>query len=60
MEVLFDEILQDLKIQLDISSEHEVALLSSKIKNAIREEVGKYLYYETECKPMIITVIQEV
>ena len=37
MEVLFDEILQDLKIQLDISSEHEVALLSSKIKNAIRE-----------------------
>lgn len=32
----------------------------NKIKNAIREEVGKYLYYETECKPMIITVIQEV
>ncbi len=32
----------------------------NKIKNAIREDVGKYLYYETECKPMIITVIQEV
>lgn len=32
----------------------------NKIKNGIREEVGKYLYYETECKPMIITVIQEV
>lgn len=32
----------------------------NKIKNAIREEVGKYLYSETECKPMIITVIQEV
>lgn len=32
----------------------------NKIKNSIREEVGKYLYYETECKPMIITVIQEV
>ena len=32
----------------------------NKIKNAIREEVGKYLYIETECKPMIITVIQEV
>ena len=32
----------------------------NKIKNAIREEVGKYLYLETECKPMIITVIQEV
>ena len=37
MEVLLDEILQDLKLQLDISSEQEVALLSSKIKNAIRE-----------------------
>lgn len=32
----------------------------NKIKNSIREEVGKYLYAETECKPMIITVIQEV
>lgn len=32
----------------------------NKIKNAIRDEVGKYLYLETECKPMIITVIQEV
>ena len=32
----------------------------NKIKNSIREEVGKYLYQETECKPMIITVIQEV
>ena len=32
----------------------------NKIKNSIREEVGRYLYQETECKPMIITVIQEV
>ena len=32
----------------------------NKIKNSIREDVGKFLYYETECKPMIITVIQEV
>jgi ribonuclease J len=32
----------------------------NKIKNAIRDEVGKYLYNETECKPMIITVILEV
>ena len=32
----------------------------NKIKNGIREEVGKYLYKETECKPMIITVILEV
>lgn len=30
------------------------------IKTKIREELGKYLYSETECKPMIIAVIQEV
>ncbi len=32
----------------------------NKIKNSIREDVGKYLFYETECKPMVITVIQEI
>ena len=32
----------------------------NKIKNEIREELGRYLYLETECKPMIIAVIQEV
>lgn len=30
------------------------------IKNEIREVLGKYFYEETGCKPMIITVIQEV
>ena len=32
----------------------------NKIKNGIREELGKYLFTETECKPMIITVITEI
>ncbi len=32
----------------------------NKIKVEIREELGKYLYEETECKPMIIAVIQEL
>ncbi len=32
----------------------------NKIKQEIREELGKYLYEETECKPMIIAVIQEI
>lgn len=32
----------------------------NKIKNGIREELGKYLFLETECKPMIITVITEI
>ena len=32
----------------------------SKIKNEVREVLGKFFYRETESKPMIITVIQEV
>lgn len=32
----------------------------SKIRNEIREKVGSYLYKETQCKPVILTVIQEV
>jgi ribonuclease J len=32
----------------------------NKIRNLIRDEIGKYLYKETECKPMIITVMLEV
>ena len=32
----------------------------NEIKNQIREELSKYFYHETECKPMIIAVIQEV
>lgn len=30
------------------------------VKNRIREELGRYLYNETGCKPMIIAVVQEV
>ncbi|MEG2351294.1 MAG: ribonuclease J [Bacilli bacterium] len=32
----------------------------NKIKMGIREKLSRYLYEETECRPMIITVIQEV
>ena len=32
----------------------------NKIKLGIRDRLSRYLYEETECKPMIITVIQEV
>ena len=31
-----------------------------KIRNDIREQVGQYLYKETQCKPVILTVIQEI
>ncbi len=32
----------------------------TQIKNEVRESLGRYFYKETEAKPMIITVIQEV
>ena len=32
----------------------------NKIKMDIRDRLGKYFYKETECKPMIIIVVQEV
>ncbi|MFV0249946.1 MAG: ribonuclease J [Bacilli bacterium] len=32
----------------------------NKIKSGIRDKLGKYLYHETECKPMILIVMQEV
>ena len=31
-----------------------------KIRNDIREKVGAYLYKATSCKPVILTVIQEI
>jgi len=32
----------------------------NKVKNSIRDTLGKYFYDETECKPMILLVIGEV
>ena len=32
----------------------------NKIKAGIRDKVGKYFYQQTECKPMILIVLQEV
>lgn len=32
----------------------------NKIKTTIRDRVGKFLYESTECKPMILIVVQEV
>lgn len=52
------------KICLDIIlkniSEEEKKVDYTQIKNEVRETLGKYFYKETETKPMIITVIQEV
>lgn len=32
----------------------------TKIKSGIRDKVGSYFYNETECRPMILVVLQEV
>jgi len=40
------------------SKEHYIDF--NQIRTEIRDRVGKYLYQETECKPMILSVIQEV
>ena len=32
----------------------------NKIKTDIRDVLGKFLFEETECKPMIITIINEI
>lgn len=32
----------------------------TKVRNDVRDALGSYLYNETECKPMVLLVIQEV
>ena len=32
----------------------------TKVKNGIRDRLGKYFYQETECRPMILVVMQEI
>ena len=32
----------------------------TKVKNGIRDRLGKYFYQETECKPMVLVVTQEI
>lgn len=41
-------------------SEEDKKVDYTQIKNEVRDNLGKYFYKETEAKPMIITVIQEV
>lgn len=50
------------KISLEVINENTKPnyLDFNKIKSGIRDKLGKYLYRETECKPMILIVVQEV
>lgn len=50
------------KIALECIKEHAIGphIEFNKVKNQVRENVGKYIYKQTECKPMIISVILEI
>ncbi len=48
------------EVILENVSKEEKRIDYSKIKNEVREILGKYYYKMTESKPMIITVIQEI
>lgn len=50
------------KICLDVINENTKPnyIEFNKIKSGIRDKLGKYLYRETECNPMILIVMQEV
>jgi len=53
---------EDICLQvIESNIEPEVSKVDyTAIKNSIRDKLGKFLYKETESRPMIITVIQEV
>lgn len=50
------------KICLDVVNENTKPnyIEFNKIKSGVRDKLGKYLYRETECNPMILIVMQEV
>ena len=50
------------RISLEVIHQHtkDQTLDFNKIKPGLRDKLGKYLYQETECKPMILIVLQEV
>ena len=50
------------KISIEVINEHtkENYIDFNKIKLGIRDKLGKYLYKETEGRPMILIVMQEI
>jgi len=59
------DLLEETKVISKEAIENNIELDSkrvdyTRIKNDVRDKLGKFFYQETESKPMIITVIQEV
>ena len=61
-EVFFEFInqIKDISLQIINSNISNNFVDYNKIKNDLRDKLGKFLYEETECKPMIITIINEI
>ena len=57
--LLIDE-MKNICLNIIKNNTHNNYIEYNKIKNTIRDELSKYLVSQTGCKPMIITVIQEI
>ena len=56
----FIEQIKDISLKIINSNITSSYVDFNKIKEDIRNVLGKFLYEETECKPMIITIINEI
>lgn len=57
------ELIRDISLlcrEIINNNNHNNYIDYNKVKNLIREQLSKFLYKETECNPMIITVLQEI
>lgn len=56
----FIEAIKDISLKIINSNISNNYVDFNKIKTEIRDNLGKFLFEETECKPMIITIINEI
>ena len=56
----FIEEIKDISLKIITSNIANNYVDFNKIKTEIRDDLGKFLFSETECKPMIITIINEI
>lgn len=56
----FIEAIKDISLKIINSNISNNYVDFNKIKTEIRDSLGKFLFEETECKPMIITIINEI
>ncbi|MDD2392069.1 MAG: ribonuclease J [Bacilli bacterium] len=52
--------IEKLALEIIIENTNNNYIDFNKVRFSLRDKIGKYLYQETECKPMILSVIQEV